>query len=218
MDNLNFIIGHFLIGLTGGFGHCVLMCHPFVLHISSVFSESNTGYRILIPNLYYNIGRTFTYSLLGAIAGALGSVATYAGAGFLNIQKSAAIIGGSILIVFALLYLFNISSLNILAKLPIIKGMKKVSPKSPFLYGILLGFLPCGLSMGAVIGSISGETWQMGAMMMAAFGIGTTFSMMFLAVLGSFVMRYTHTFKNITAVLLLCMGIYSVYKGITFHY
>ena len=69
------IIGHFLIGFTGGYGHCILMCHPFVLHISSAFSTNNAGYKILIPNLFYNIGRTFTYSIMGAIIGGLGSLA-----------------------------------------------------------------------------------------------------------------------------------------------
>lgn len=88
---LPLILGHFLVGFAGGFGHCILMCHPFVLHISSIFSSGNSGYRILIPNFFYNIGRTFTYTCLGAVAGGLGSIATYAGQNFLNIQKFVAL-------------------------------------------------------------------------------------------------------------------------------
>ena len=107
---LALITGHFLVGFAGGFGHCILMCHPFVLHISSTFSDSNAGYKILIPNFFYNAGRTITYTGMGALAGGLGSIATYAGQNFLNIQKFAALAGGIILILFAVMYFFNLDN------------------------------------------------------------------------------------------------------------
>ncbi len=212
------IFSHFLIGFFGGFGHCVLMCHPFVLHISSMFSDNNAGYKILIPNFFYNFGRTITYTILGAIAGGLGSIATYAGQNFLNIQKLAAFIGGSILIIFAIMYFFNVNSFNLLAKFKITNILNKYKPNNPFYYGLLLGFLPCGLSMGAIIGTISTGSWYIGALMMTSFGIGTSIVMMILAILGSYIMKYVKYFKHITSVLLFIMGIYFIYQGLTFSY
>lgn len=212
------IFSHFLIGFFGGFGHCVLMCHPFVLHISSVFSDNNAGYKILIPNFFYNFGRTITYTILGAIAGGLGSIATYAGQNFLNIQKLAALIGGSILIIFSIMYFFNVNSFNLLAKFKITNILNKYKPNNPFYYGLLLGFLPCGLSMGAIIGTISTGSLYVGALMMIAFGIGTSIAMMILAILGSYIMKYVKYFKHITSVLLFIMGIYFIYQGLTFSY
>lgn len=217
---INLIIGHFLIGFTGGFGHCILMCHPFVLHISSSFAASNAGYKILIPNLFYNIGRTITYSFMGALLGGIGSLAIniLTNDKFINLQKFIAYFGGSILIIFAVMYFLNISSFNFLTKLPIMNKLKKYTPKNPLVYGIILGFLPCGLTVGALIGAMSSGSWYTGASMMASFGIGTTFAMMTLAVLGSYIMKYVKYFKHITSLLLFFMGIYIIYLGYNFSY
>lgn len=218
MESLGLIFSHFLVGLAGGFGHCILMCHPFVLHISSTFADSNAGYKILIPNFFYNAGRTITYAGMGAVAGGLGSIATYAGQNFLNIQKFAALVGGAVLVLFAVMYFFNLSSFNFLAKLKIMNKIKKFKPNNPFFYGLLLGFLPCGLSMGAIIATVPSGSWYTGALMMAAFGVGTAVALMILAVLGSYIMKYVKYFKHITAILLFIMGIYFIYQGIIFSY
>ncbi|HIZ88700.1 MAG: sulfite exporter TauE/SafE family protein [Mucispirillum sp.] len=218
MESLGLIFSHFLVGFAGGFGHCILMCHPFVLHISSTFADSNSGYKILIPNFFYNAGRTITYAGLGAVAGGLGSIATYAGQNFLNIQKFAALVGGIILVLFAAMYFFNLSSFNFLAKLKIMNKIKKFKPNNPFFYGLLLGFLPCGLSMGAIIATVPSGSWYTGALMMAAFGVGTAVALMILAILGSYIMKYVKYFKHITAILLFIMGIYFIYQGIIFSY
>lgn len=218
MESLGLIFSHFLVGLAGGFGHCILMCHPFVLHISSTFADSNSGYKILIPNFFYNAGRTLTYAGMGAVAGGLGSIATYAGQNFLNIQKVAALVGGAVLVLFAVMYFFNLSSFNFLAKLKIMNKIKKFKPNNPFFYGLLLGFLPCGLSMGAIIATVPSGSWYTGALMMAAFGVGTAVALMILAVLGSYIMKYVKYFKHITSILLFIMGIYFIYQGIIFSY
>ena len=222
MDQFEYIFLHFLLGLSGGFGHCILMCHPFVLHISSTFADTNAGYRILIPNGFYNLGRTVTYTFMGLVIGSIGSIAGAADAlsnnNLLLFQRSVAIIGGSLLIIYAVLYMFDVSSLNIFTKLPIVKTLKKFNPKNPFLYGIVLGFLPCGLSMGALLGTISSGSWLIGGLMMAAFGFGTTFAMMILAIFGSYVMKYVKYFRHITTILLFIMGIYFIYQGIIFSY
>ncbi len=72
--------------------------------------------------------------------------------------------------------------------------------------------------MGAVIGAVPSGLWYTGALMMAAFGIGTSVALMILAVLGSYVMQYVQYFKHLTAFLIFIMGIYFIYQGITFSY
>ena len=125
---------------------------------------------------------------------------------------------GIILVLFAVMYFFNLSSFNFLAKLKIMNKIKKYKPNNPFFYGLFLGFLPCGLTMGAVIGAVPSGLWYTGALMMAAFGIGTSVALMILAVLGSYVMQYVQYFKHLTAFLIFIMGIYFIYQGITFSY
>ncbi len=72
--------------------------------------------------------------------------------------------------------------------------------------------------MGAIIGAAPSGLWYKGALMMAAFGIGTSIALMILAVLGSYIMQYVKYFKHLTAILLLIMGIYFIYQGIIFTY
>jgi uncharacterized protein len=67
----------FLIGLLGGFSHCIGMCGGFVLTYTlklsenAVVSKPNTWQQIY-PHLLYNSGRVLTYTLLGEIFGILG--------------------------------------------------------------------------------------------------------------------------------------------------
>jgi len=83
--------GAFLLGLTGGFGHCLAMCGPFVAAASVTDSaavcgagagaRASTGARpgaragtrrSGVFQLAYHLGRLGTYTLLGALLGLLG--------------------------------------------------------------------------------------------------------------------------------------------------
>lgn len=207
----------FLIGLTGGYGHCVLMCNPFVLYVSSKYAVHHAGYSMLIPHVYYNVGRSVTYAILGAIAGFFGSIVQYAGSSFVGIQKLAAIVGGVFLVVFALLSCFGASgSAYILSKLNISKLLKKINTTNPFFFGMVLGVLPCGLSMGAIIGATSSGSAIKGGLLLFAFGIGTSAAMMTMALFGNLAIKHSSILRKIGNVLLLITGIYFIYMGITF--
>jgi len=206
------IISFFFIGVSGGFGHCVLMCHPFVLYISNKYIGQNTGLAFFLPHIYYNLGRIVTYSLLGAVAGLLGSVIQFAGS-FVHIQKLAAIIGGIALIIYALLSLlkFHTKTINIFSKF-----FKRKNPTHPFVSGLILGFLPCGLSMGAIIGAASSGSIIYGALQTFAFGVGTSIAMMLIAIFGSLLLRYVKALSYISSILLLFMGGYFIYIGLNY--
>ena len=85
--------GAFLLGLTGGFGHCLAMCGPFVAAASVTDSEAvcgvggrdgaRTGARVGarrsgVFQLAYHLGRLITYGLLGALLGLLGKAGALA--------------------------------------------------------------------------------------------------------------------------------------------
>jgi len=53
--------------------HCVQMCGPVVLTYSVAANSSGPRRRLLSLHLAYNMGRTLTYMLLGAVAGLGGS-------------------------------------------------------------------------------------------------------------------------------------------------
>lgn len=78
--------GAFLLGLTGGFGHCLAMCGPFVAAAGltdgaacGARASAASGRRTAAGagaaarfQLAYHLGRLATYTLLGALLGLLG--------------------------------------------------------------------------------------------------------------------------------------------------
>lgn len=210
--------GFFLIGLLGGIGHCVGMCGPFVLYVSSATVEPNKGRMAsLKPHLLYNLGRIATYSALGAMAGALGGLVQIGGA-LVGVQKAAAILAGTGLVLFAVLHL---SGGRLLAAMEerastrrLVTALLKRRPKSPFLLGIGLGLLPCGLLYGAAIGAAGyGDPWK-GAASMFLFGLGTAPAMAALALLGNFLAGRRGLLYRASVLLVLGMGLFFVWRGI----
>ncbi len=77
--------GAFLLGLTGGFGHCLAMCGPFVAAASlaegcgvRTAGGGAGSKRPLGFQLGYHGGRLTTYALLGALLGLLGQAGAMA--------------------------------------------------------------------------------------------------------------------------------------------
>lgn len=205
------VFSSFLLGLTGGFGHCIVMCSPFVLYVSSRFSTPASGYFVLVPQLQYNLGRVATYTFLGALVGSLGSLSIFSNH-VATMQSVLTVVAGVLLLLLAFSYLMKkhflpaFNFFNTISKLPLFR--------SPFALGLLLGFLPCGLVFGALILSAmkTGALW--GALSMTAFGFGTTVSLMILSIFGGFMARYKNITYYIMIVIISIFGIYYIYKGI----
>ena len=69
-----------MLGLLGGFGHCVGMCSPFVLFVSRRYVPPGGGRpTALAAQGWCTAGRIVTYAVQGAAAGALGGVVELAG-------------------------------------------------------------------------------------------------------------------------------------------
>jgi sulfite exporter TauE/SafE len=200
---IEIFISSFLIGLTGSFAHCAGMCYPFVLYVSTKYKA--TGYAIIIPQLKYNLGRITTYSVFGGI---LGSITDFpALRGLLWAQKGLIIAAGIILILLALKlpHLPALLNLNFVAKV-----------NSAYLTGVILGFLPCGLLAGGLITSALARGTAAGAASMLFFGIGTSVSLLIMALTGGLIEKHIPMAKYIFRIVLLVSGVFLVYKGIVF--
>jgi sulfite exporter TauE/SafE len=214
------LLGFFTLGFFGGFGHCIGMCHPFVLYISGRFVGNKKGYaNLFLPHLLYNSGRTVTYSVLGCIAGLLGGMGEVAGS-LVGLQKASAIIAGAFLVIYAF---FSFTGYNILNKLEnkfaskkVMEYLQRVQPRHAFSTGLLLGLLPCGLVYSALIASTSTADPLKGLIAMFLFGTGTITALMLTAVFGNLVMKKRGLFNILGLILLIAMGIYFIYSGITF--
>ncbi|MBZ4643138.1 MAG: uncharacterized protein PWQ25_1171 [Deferribacteres bacterium] len=214
------LLGFLSLGFFGGFGHCIFMCNPFVLFISSKFAPNSPGYlKFLIPQIKYNIGRTITYSILGAVFGLTTNITTLF-SDIVIFQKALSIIAGLFLIFYGI---FDILGMKVISRLEdnsitrkISTIISKVKFNSPFIMGLILGFLPCGLLYGALIGVTSLSNVYKSALSMALFGIGTTFSMLLVSIFGNIILKVRFLFRILSFLIMLTLGIFFIISGIRF--
>jgi hypothetical protein len=171
----------FLAGLGGSALHCVGMCGPFVL--GQVMSDSERigmgksygewrrlGGAALLP---YHFGRMVTYSSLGAAAGAV--TALFAATAVFGI------LSGLLLILGAALMLAQAFGLALGGVAPQASFLQRLagplmtshSALARGALGLVLGFLPCGLIYGALGAAAGTGSAVQGALVMAAFSLGT---------------------------------------------
>ena len=159
----------FVLGLVGSL-HCAGMCGPLALALP-VTGRNAVGFTV--GRLVYNVGRLFTYCLLGLIFGFVGQTLLVAG-----LQRWVSIGLGLLLIVGL------IGSRKLALAAPIVRGVDRLKTvMAAFLQrrslpalavlGGLTGLLPCGLVYVACAGAAATDHWQRGALYMAAFGLGT---------------------------------------------
>jgi uncharacterized protein len=174
----------FFTGLAGGFGHCIGMCGPLVGAFS--VGEKETG---TVRHLLFHLGRITTYTLLGGFAGLSGSFLILASS-IEKFQTIVLVIAGLFVILMGLAtaeWLPLKNSINTCA--PLLPSIRKTmdlfkGPRSAGTYypmGLVLGFLPCGLSYTALLAAMRTAmvadnryaAMLTGAFMMFLFGIGT---------------------------------------------
>ena len=204
------IFSLFLLGLFGS-AHCLGMCGPLVLAIP-------TGSSKILPHLLYNLGRITTYTLIGIFFGTLGStIATLTGASPLMLLNRAEIL----ISFFAALILLWLGLVRLSRRqeprwmrgmLPTrIPGFNVIregvmidrSPAACYLFGVLLGFLPCGLSYGAFGVALATESPLYGGLATLAFGLGTLPGLLLLGTAASGIVKNHRRLFDILAGLLM---------------
>ena len=173
----------FLAGLLGS-AHCLGMCGG----ISGLFAlhRSVHGLRRQLPMaLTYNAGRLTSYAILGFAVAALGSR-------FVGLTPAVAgpvrLVAGAVIILIGLQIAFNLRWLGILERggawvwsriAPLTRRLLPVTslPRALGL-GLLWGMLPCGLVYSVLLVAAMSARAVDGAVVMLAFGIGTTPAML----------------------------------------
>jgi len=172
------ILSLFLVGLLGGV-HCAGMCGGIVGALSLPAPGAAAPWHY---HFAYNFGRIATYTLGGALAGAIGSSALLL-EGILPVQQALFIVANVMLIALGL-HLAGLSrAVLVLERVgrriwkrlqPYSRRLLPVSsPARAFVLGTLWGFLPCGLTYSVLLTSLSSGSASNGAMLMLAFGLGT---------------------------------------------
>ena len=182
MDSLD-LIPMFMLGFLGS-GHCVGMCGPLVFSI-----PGQTGK--VMSHVYYHMGRMATYVCIGVIIGSISSgIAKIVGSPdstgspwIFQIQAGLSGISAICLFLFGLVRLGVFREPNVLElvfpdKFPgyrkiIASAMVDKTALGMFLLGLILGFLPCGLSFAAFARVLPAGGAINGGLLVLAFGLGT---------------------------------------------
>ena len=182
------IVTGFSIGLLGSL-HCLGMCGPIAL---SLPVNKFTTARKYLSIILYNLGRASSYAAMGVLFGFLGSSFH-----FFGIQRILSIVGGLLILSFALVYYLNPSWLSTgrwSSKISNLLGthLKKDKTYGTFwLIGLFNGLLPCGLVYLALASAFTTGSVLDGMLLMFAFGLGTLPLMSFLMIAGKWVKEST---------------------------
>ncbi|MBF0566875.1 MAG: sulfite exporter TauE/SafE family protein [Nitrospirae bacterium] len=199
-------IALFLTGITGGFGHCIGMCGPLVAVYSAGLRDGRWFHHVL-----FNLGRITTYAIAGGFAGLTGSFVSVVSP-VAVLQRGALLLTGIMLVlvglvragwltfkrastssssgktggVAALIPGALISGSLISRRVHVFRMLASAGAYYPF--GILTGFLPCGLLYGVVLAAAGAGASSAspvrgvitGVGLLASFGVGTSLSMLLL--------------------------------------
>lgn len=213
------LISAFVVGLLGGV-HCAGMCGGIVGALSLGIQPG----RQLPVLLAYNIGRISSYTLAGALMGALG----FFFSGLLPVQTAQRVLltfAGVFLILMGF-YLAGWSAA--LSRVERAGGViwRRIEPlghgllpvrtvRQALALGMLWGWLPCGLVYSALVWTVSSGGALQGASLMLAFGLGTLPNLLLMGVAANQLNRWTRRplVRQLAGALVAGFGVWLLYDA-----
>lgn len=187
--DVGLVLAAWLTGLAGGGGHCIGMCGGI---LGALGVGQGKGWRGILLTTTAHFGRITSYSIAGALVGALGAglIGSVFGASGVVILRSVAAV-----------LIFSIG-LQLLFGRPLLRRLeqggarfwrmlapqmqKLLPPRDPiraFGVGALWGWLPCGLVYAQLAVAAASGSPVAGAIVMGFFGLGTIVSLSILGTL-----------------------------------
>lgn len=173
-----FVSAAFMAGLLGGI-HCAAMCGGIIAACTKGPQASTRRWRFALA---YSAGRLTSYTVAGALAGALGQGVLQVRGGALMQQAMLTLAGASMLLI--ALYLGGVTS--VVRRLETAGGYawRHIQPYSravlpadtlskSLALGVLWGWLPCGMVYAVMLTAVASADAVHGALFMFAFGLGT---------------------------------------------
>ncbi|NLG84746.1 MAG: heavy metal transporter [Firmicutes bacterium] len=223
--NFNFVpqvdqtIGYgmlFLVGLLTSL-HCIAMCGG--INLTQSLNHPSEGARSKLaqfkPGLLYNLGRIISYTLLGGVAGSVGSVISFSGAA----RGAVAIIGGAFMMLIGLKMLDIFPWLRRLRfGLPRFFGnqiYENKGRKGQLVIGLVNGLMPCGPLQTMQLYALGTGSFAGGAISMFFFSLGTVPLMFGFGASGSMLIRkFRHVMLKASAILGIVLGLIMANRGL----
>ena len=176
----------FVFGLVAGISSCAALVGGIILSMSKewgeLYSDTDSTWKKLQPNLIFNVGRLISYGVFGAILGAIGSKLNFS----LKFGPIL-VIAVSLMMIFLAFQMLGFRAFRKF-QFTMPKFMTRfIANESnfkgrymPFLMGAFTFFLPCGFTITAQgLALISGSATQ-GGLIMLLFALGTLPMLLFI--------------------------------------
>lgn len=211
----------FLIGLVAATSTCIAVTGGLLLAVAAKYNEAHpqlSAVQKFKPTLYFNAGRVISYTLLGGLVGALGSVLTLSTkmTGILSVLVSIVMVllGFQLLRIFPQLRRFQ-------PKMPkfIAHRVHNISnsdhPAASLLLGAGTFFLPCGFTQALQLYVLSKGDFGTGALTMFFFALGTLPALMSLSLISSFAKgSFQKHFLKFAGVVVVLLGLFNIQNGL----
>jgi sulfite exporter TauE/SafE/copper chaperone CopZ len=204
----------FVIGLITSV-HCVMMCGGIGLsQCMRAPQPAPGGVGALKPSALYNLGRVISYTLVGALVGAAGSVISFSQTARGVVQAVAG--------VFMLIMGLNMTGLfpwmaRLVPRMPKFAAQKiggRGRSMGPLYVGLINGLMPCGPLQAMQIYALSTGDPAKGALSMLVFSLGTVPLMFGFGALGSIMnRRFSRRAMAVGAVLVAALGLTMLSSG-----
>lgn len=209
----------FAIGIVAAFSTCLAVTGGLLLAIGARYAKAHpniSGVKKFAPHITFNAGRLVSYTMFGALVGAMGSLFTFSAyaTGAITLAASAAMI------------LLGLNLLKLLPAFRLSPGNKRIAhalhafskahPRTaPFLLGGSTFFLPCGFTQALQLYILTTGSPLQGAATMLVFALGTAPALLSLGAISSFVKGawQGYLLKGAGALVIL-IGISSVGNGL----
>lgn len=188
----------FIVGLLAGV-HCIGMCSGIVGVLSLGLDKQASKAQHFLSQLFYNLGRITTYSLLGLLFGWLGQVSIEG----LASHQLHQILQTFSAVVMVLMGLYLAGWWRVLTKVEQVGALiwKRIEPfarklipirkiQHAYFVGMVWGFLPCGLVYSMLTMSLGSGNASHGAFLMLSFGLGTLPNLVALGLLAASLRKF----------------------------
>lgn len=222
MDSPQSLAAAFILGLFSTV-HCIGMCGGIIgaLSLSLPDDIRQRRQRHVFFISLYNLGRILSYSFAGLVVGYIGAEA----AAYTDMSGGPSILRHTGVVLMIAIGLYLAGWLPQLSKVerigvPLWKVLEPIGRKlvpvttmpRALLYGLVWGWLPCGMVYFVLVWALTSGSAAQGALTMAAFGLGTLPSLLAAGLAVSSLKRFTQmkTVRQVVGVLVIAMAIGSL--------